>query len=340
MKQTTYKPLSGYKETQRGITMIKETFEKKLLETLSLTKVSCPRFLVTQTGLQDDLAGTQEPVRFKTKCSELSVEIVHSLAKWKRFTLGRFDFAPGAGILTDMFAVRKDEIPDAFHSVYVDQWDWEQVITPTQRSLTYLQQVVRSIYEAMRETEQQVCKHHAQLKPRLARDITFVHTEELEKLYPDLIPKEREDSITRKYGAVFIIGIGHNLSSGGPHDLRAADYDDWSTPTSKDRKGLNGDIVVWDDIGQRAFEISSMGIRVDAESLERQLEIMKLGHYRAWPFHQAILKDALPLSIGGGIGQSRLCMFLLHKRHIGEVQPSVWPEETIREMEAKQILLL
>lgn len=340
MKQTVYKPALGYKETQRGITAIKEIFEKKLLESLGLMKVSCPRFLVTETGLQDDLAGTQEPVSFKTKCTDLPVEIVHSLAKWKRFTLGRFHFVPDTGILTDMFAVRKDEEPDALHSVFVDQWDWEQVITPAQRSLSYLKEVVRKIYAAMHETEKQICKLYPQLTSRLVSDIAFVHTEELEQSYPDLTPKEREDIIARKHGAVFIIGIGHSLLSGKPHDLRAADYDDWSTLTIEDKRGLNGDIIVWDDTGQQAFELSSMGIRVDANALETQLSLMKLGHYKTRSFHQAILKNTLPLSIGGGIGQSRLCMFLLHKLHIGEVQPSVWPEATIQEMEAKNILLL
>ena len=336
----TYKSKLDTLETQKAVSLAKDIFEKALMERLPLIKVPCPRFLITGTGLQDDLACTQTPVSFQTRFTERPIELVHSLAKWKRYTLGRFGFREGEGILTDMFALRKDEEVGLMHSIFVDQWDWERVISPTERTLFYLKGVVCDIYGALREAEQMIHKTYGMLAPRLPGKIFFIHSEQLEKEFPGLTTKEREEAITKRHGAVFLIGIGHALSSGAPHDLRAADYDDWSTATSSTTKGLNGDILLWDSVGERAFEISSMGIRVDKETLTRQLKIMGLSHYADFPFHKDILEGRLPQTIGGGIGQSRACMFLLQKMHIGEVQPSVWPEAMVKECREKEILLL
>jgi aspartate--ammonia ligase len=329
-------------ETERGIKFIKDVFEKKLAKKLSLLRVSAPRFLLTGTGLQDDLAGTQAPVSFKSKFSDKEIEIVHSLAKWKRYALGKYGFKKGSGLYTDMDAIRKDEDVDETHSIYVDQWDWERVIGKEERTLVFLKRVVRMIYSAILETEFVVHKEFPVLKARLPKKIFFIHSEELEKKYPLLSPKEREEIITKKHGAVFIIGIGHPLDSGKPHDLRAADYDDWSTLTHKKKsfRGLDGDIMLWDSVRQKALEISSMGIRVDSKALLFQLEMMGLSHKKDLSFHKGVIEGSLPLSIGGGIGQSRLCMFLLQKAHIGEVQSSVWPESSSFELEKGGIMLL
>jgi aspartate--ammonia ligase len=327
-------------ETERGIKLIKDDFERRLAKKLKLLRVSAPRFLMTGTGLQDDLAGTQKAVSFKIKSSDKDIEIVHSLAKWKRFALGKYGFSPGSGLYTDMDAIRKDEDLSEIHSIYVDQWDWERIITRKERSLTFLRYIVKQIYKSIVETEKTVEKHFPQLKTRLPEKIAFIHSEELEKKYPLLSSKEREDAIAKEFGAVFIIGIGHPLESGQYHDLRAADYDDWSTLTEKKTRGLNGDIIVWDPLRKKALELSSMGIRVDEKSLEYQLEMAGLSHKKSLDFHRGILEKKLPLSIGGGIGQSRLCMFLLQKSHIGEVQSSVWPEEMIAESLKKEIVFL
>ncbi|MCX6749997.1 MAG: aspartate--ammonia ligase [Candidatus Pacearchaeota archaeon] len=335
-----YKSKLNLIDTEIGIKLIKDTFERKIAERLSLQRVSAPRFLLVGKGLQDDLAGTQIPVSFKTKFTDATIEMVHSLAKWKRHALQKYGFKHGTGLYTDMDAIRKDEDVDNIHSIYVDQWDWELIISKEQRNITFLKEIVRKIYTGILKTEEIVAGTFPKLKPRLPKEIKFIHSEELEEMYPKLSPKEREDRITEKYGAVFIIGIGHPLKSGKPHDLRAADYDDWSTPSGEKTKGLNGDLLFWDDLRKSALELSSMGIRVDATALLKQLEFMGLIDRKELEFHKRIIEEKLPLSIGRGIGQSRLCMFLLQKIHIGEVQVSVWPEKMIKDCEKKGITLL
>ncbi len=329
----TYKSKLDYFKTQKAIKFAKDTFERKLSEKLGLIRVSAPRFLEVTTeldqGLQDDLAGTQTPVSFSTKFSDC-IEIVHSLAKWKRFTLGKYSFPVGTGLYTDMDAIRKDEDVSEIHSIYVDQWDWEKVISKEQRGIEFLKQTVELIYGSLLETEQLIQEKFG-LSGRLPKKISFVTTQELEDKFPTLTSKEREHAIAKELGAVFLIGIGHELSSGKIHDLRAADYDDWK---------LCGDIIVWDDIRKKSLELSSMGIRVDAESLQFQLGVMGLESRKELEFHSGIIEGTMPLSIGGGIGQSRLCMFLLHKAHIGEVQASVWPEEFVQECKTCKIELL
>lgn len=316
----------GFVETEVGIKLVKDVFEAKLAEKLSLLRVTAPRFLRVGKGLQDDLAGTQQPVSFKVKFTDDEIEVVHSLAKWKRWTLGKHGFTTGTGLYTDMDAIRKDEDVSPIHSIYVDQWDWELVITEGQRTIGFLKEIVKKIYSALLETEAAVHEEFPVLLPSLAPKITFIHSQQLEDMYPALAPREREREIARKHGAVFIIGIGHPLLSGKPHDLRAADYDDWSTIT-KLGPGLNGDIIVWDKTREDSLELSSMGIRVDGNAMQRQLEHACLGHRKQLEFHSGVIKGSIPLSIGGGIGQSRLCMLLLQKSHIGEVQSSVWPKE-------------
>jgi aspartate--ammonia ligase len=315
-------------ETEIGIKLIKDAFEHRLAKELGLLRVSAPRFLITGTGLQDDLAGTQTPVSFRSKFTDTPIEMVHSLAKWKRHALGKYKFRPGTGLYTDMDAIRKDEIVDELHSIYVDQWDWELIISEKDRTLPFLKSVVKRIYKAILETEKVVERKFPGLKSRLPKEIKFVHAEELEAKYPRLSPSEREYRAAKELGAFFLIGIGHPLAGGKPHDLRAVDYDDWSTETSSGKRGLNGDIIVWDETRKRQFELSSMGIRVDKKALIYQLEMLGLTERASLPFHKGILEDTLPLTIGGGIGQSRLCQLLLRKSHIGEVQSSVWPEGT------------
>jgi aspartate--ammonia ligase len=336
----TYESKLDFFETEKGIKIIKDFFEKELARKLSLTRVSAPRFLIAGTGLQDDLAGTQKPVSFKTKFEDRDFEIVHSLAKWKRYALGKYGFVKGTGLYTDMDAIRKDEDVSPIHSLYVDQWDWERVISKEERSLDFLKETVKKIYQVLLRTERVVYSEFPKLKPQLPKEITFFHSEELEAIYPDKTSKQREYLIAKKYGAVFIIGIGHPLKSGKPHDLRAADYDDWITETSKGLHGLNGDILVWDSIRDDVLEISSMGIRVDSDSLIKQLDFAGLGKRKALDFQKSIIKGTMPLSIGGGIGQSRICMFLLQKAHIGEVQSSVWPKHVEEEFSKKKIVLL
>ena len=335
-----YTPKLDFYQTEQGIKLIKDTFEQKLTKKLSLLRVSAPKFLIVGQGLQDDLAGTQVPVSFKTKFTDRPIEIVHSLAKWKRFMLGKYGFTQGKGLYTDMDAIRKDEEVDAIHSIYVDQWDWERVISKQERTIPFLKKIVEQIYQSILETEATVEKEFPQLKSTLPQQIKFVHSQELEARFPDLSPKEREHLITKEYGAVFIIGIGHPLKSGKPHDLRAADYDDWSTEVAEETHGLNGDILVWDSLRKESLELSSMGIRVDKQALLKQLEMLGLSERKEWEFHKALLEDKLPLSIGGGIGQSRLCMALLQKALIGEVQSSVWPEEVEREFARRKVPLL
>jgi aspartate--ammonia ligase len=335
-----YAPKLDFFQTEKGIKLVKDTFERRLAEHLHLTRVSAPRFLITGTGLQDDLAGTQVAVGFKTKFAESLVEVVHSLAKWKRHALGKYGFQHGTGLYTDMDAIRKDEDVDHTHSIYVDQWDWERIMSKEERSLDFLKYIVKQIFEAMKEAEMVVAKEFPSLKPRLPDKIHFVHSEELEDMFPGLTPRQRETEIAKKHGAVFLIGIGHPLKSGNPHDLRAADYDDWVTDTSPTTKGLNGDIIVWDSIRQDSLELSSMGIRVDAKSLHTQLDMSGLSHRKSMDFHKGVLEDKIPLSVGGGIGQSRLCMFLLQKAHIGEVQSSVWPKQVAEEFGRRKVPLL
>ena len=335
-----YQPKLDFYQTGRGIKLVKDTFEKKLAKQLSLLRVSAPKFLIVGQGLQDDLAGTQIPVSFKTKFTDKPIEVVHSLAKWKRHILGKYGFKHGQGLYTDMDAIRKDEEVDATHSIYVDQWDWERVISEQERSIPFLKKIVKKIYRAILETEAVIEKEFPQLKSTLPKEIKFIHSQELEEKFPQLTSKEREHAIAKEYGAVFIIGIGHPLKSGKPHDLRAADYDDWSTEVAEETHGLNGDILVWDLLRKESLELSSMGIRVDKQALLKQLEMMSLSERKEWEFHKALLEDRLPLSIGGGIGQSRLCMFLLQKAHIGEVQSSVWPEAVEKEFTKKRVPLL
>jgi aspartate--ammonia ligase len=331
-----YEPELDAMETQSALHQTKAVFGENLAHRLSLTKVSSPKFLQTGTGLQDDLAGEQDPVAFSTSFGK--AEMIHSLAKWKRHKLGAFDVQQGQGIYTDMHAVRKDEDVSPIHSVHVDQWDWEQVLPDDERSLEQLKDTVRSIYDALRATEAAITDEYG-LTKRLPETVSFVHAEDLERRYPEYTPKQREHAIAEQLGAVFIIGIGHPLPSGEPHDIRAADYDDWSTPTTKGH-GLNGDLIVWDDIRDASIELSSMGVRVDADALDRQLDMHGVEHRKELPFHRAVLDDALPQTIGGGIGQSRVCMYVLQKAHIGEVQSSTWPDEVKQAFAQRGVPLL
>ncbi|KKP35780.1 MAG: Aspartate-ammonia ligase [candidate division TM6 bacterium GW2011_GWF2_32_72] len=328
-------------ETEKAIYFIKNYFQEALAKELNLLRVTAPLFIESGTGINDDLNGVEHPVEFSIKaCGGCKAVIVHSLAKWKRLALAKYGMKPGEGLYTDMNAIRADEDLDAIHSIYVDQWDWERVITKEDRTIEFLKKMVNKIYNVIRSLELHVAKRYPETKAQLPLNITFIHTEELEKLYPDLTPKQREDEVCKKYGAVFLIGIGGNLKGGLPHDGRASDYDDWSTPTEKGFKGLNGDILVWNDVLKSAFEISSMGIRVDKTALECQLKLKGHEDRKKLLFHKMLLNDELPLSIGGGIGQSRLCMFLLRKKHIGEVQSSVWPHTMIEKLKKEDICLL
>ncbi len=319
-------------ETQRAIKKIKDYFQDELAYGLKLRRVSAPLFVLPESGLNDNLNGVERRVAFSVKdMGEASVEIVQSLAKWKRYALGKYHIEPGRGIYTDMNAIRRDEELDNLHSIYVDQWDWEKTITRQQRTREYLHETVHTIYNALRNLSDFVNRHYSEIRSNIPNEIFFITSQELENLFPDLTPKERENAICREHGAVFIEKIGGPLRSGKPHDGRAPDYDDWD---------LNGDILLWNDILNMAFEISSMGIRVDAASMKRQLAAAGNTDRESLPFHQAVLHDELPLSIGGGIGQSRLCMFFLRKAHIGEVQASVWPEDMIRTCSEHGIELL
>lgn len=320
------------KRTEQGIKLIKDFFQENLSTELRLSRVTAPLFVLKGLGINDDLNGVERPVTFHIKdLAEAEAEVVHSLAKWKRLTLAEYGIEPGYGVYTDMNAIRADEELDNLHSLYVDQWDWEAVITAEQRNVDFLKNVVERIYSAIRRTEYLTCETYPELKPFLPEKIHFIHSEDLLEMYPDLSPKEREDEICRKYGAVFLIGIGGKLSNGEKHDGRAPDYDDWSTPTDDRRAGLNGDILIWYQLLGRSFELSSMGIRVDKEALLRQLALEGKEDRTQLYFHRQLLDGKLPLSIGGGIGQSRLCMLLLHKAHIGEIQASIWPEDMRRE---------
>ncbi len=327
--------------TEQSIKLVKMNFQDRLAEMLNLRRVTAPLFVLSGTGINDDLNGVERAVNFPVKCmGDRRAEVVHSLAKWKRMKLGAYGISPGFGLYTDMNAIRADEDLDNLHSLYVDQWDWEQSITAEDRNLEFLKDTVRKIYSVIKEMEHYVYKSHSHITPTLPKEIKFIQAEELLQLYPDLDPKGRENEITKKYGAVFIIGIGAELSNGEKHDGRAPDYDDWTTETENGYKGLNGDIMLWNPILETAFEISSMGIRVDKTALKRQLEIAGCEDRKDLEFHKALLEERLPLSIGGGIGQSRLCMFLLQKAHIGEVQASIWPEEQMKICAENNIFLL
>ncbi|MGI6735764.1 MAG: aspartate--ammonia ligase [Anaerovoracaceae bacterium] len=327
-----YSPVIEGMESQRAIKKIKDFFQQELAYGLLLRRVSAPLFVTPESGLNDNLNGVERTVDFTIKdMNEAKVEIVQSLAKWKRMALGRYGIRPGHGIYTDMNAIRRDEELDNLHSIYVDQWDWEKVITREQRTEAYLEETVRTLYTALKNLGDFVNRHYPELRTELPNEIFIITSQELEDRWPDKTPKERENLILKEKRAVFIKQIGAPLRSGKKHDGRAPDYDDWQ---------LNGDILLWNDILGQAFEISSMGIRVDETSMRAQLEQEDALDRAELPFHKAILEGRLPYSIGGGIGQSRLCMYFLRKAHIGEVQASVWPQEMIDRCEAADIHLL
>ncbi|WP_027398246.1 aspartate--ammonia ligase [Anaerovorax odorimutans] len=327
-----YSPVIEFMESQRAIKKIKDFFQQELAYGLNLRRVTAPLFVIPESGLNDNLNGYERTVTFTLKdMNEQKVEIVQSLAKWKRMALGKYNVEAGKGIYTDMNAIRRDEEFDNLHSVYVDQWDWEKSINKTDRTEKYLKETVITIYNAIKNLGDYVNRLYRDLQTELPNEIYFITTQELEDRYPDKTPKERENAIAEEKKAVFIMKIGGKLNSGEKHDGRAPDYDDWE---------LNGDIVLWNEVLSIAFEISSMGIRVDEEAMERQLKLADAMDRKEFPFHKAILNKELPYSIGGGIGQSRLCMFFLRKAHIGEVQVSVWPEEMIKECEENNIFLL
>ena len=314
--------LGGPEQTEKAIKAVKDMFQENLSAQLALLRVTAPMMVLSGQGLNDDLNGVERPVKFPVKSmDEAPAEVVHSLAKWKRLKLAELGVEPGRGIYTDMNALRPDEELDNIHSIYVDQWDWEKVMHPGQRNPDFLKKTVRRIYEAVKVTENKLYVEFPQIVPILPDDIFFLSAQELLDRYPGLSPKERENAIVREYKAVFVMGIGAKLSDGAPHDGRAADYDDWA---------LNGDILLWNPVLESAFEISSMGIRVDAESLHRQLAERDQLQKEELYFHRLLLQGKLPQTIGGGIGQSRLCMFLLRKAHIGEIQSSIWPPEMRR----------
>ena len=336
-----YKPLLNLKQTELGIKEIKDFFQQSLSSELRLRRVTAPLFVQKGTGINDDLNGVERAVSFPIKDMDDTVaEIVHSLAKWKRVTLADYAIEKGYGIYTDMNAIRADEELDNLHSLYVDQWDWEMVIGEEDRTIAFLKEVVKRIYSAMLRTEYLVYESFPEIKPELPREITFIYAEDLLKKYPDMTVKEREDAILKEYGAVFIIGIGGKLSNGEPHDGRAPDYDDWTTPNEDGFEGLNGDLLVWSSVLGRAIELSSMGIRVDKKALQKQLKLRNQEEKLNLFFHKRLMNDELPLSIGGGIGQSRLCMYYLRKAHIGEIQSSIWSKEMRKEAAENDIFLI
>lgn len=340
MIPVNYRPLLSLRDVELAIKQVKDHFEFQLANKLGLQRVTAPFFVRSATGLNDDLNGVEKPVKFRVTDAECDVEVVQSLAKWKRFALKRYGFAPGEGLYTDMNAIRPDETLDEIHSFYVDQWDWCKVILPQDRHLDTLKDAVKKIYTCMYETEQYVHSQHPVIKPALPEEITFITTLELFQQYPDKTPKQREHEACKKYGSVFLIGIGGELPDGSIHDGRAPDYDDWTTPRPDGGYGLNGDILVWNPILGTSYELSSMGIRVDANTLEHQLKIRNCQKRRDLPFHKMLLAGELPQTIGGGIGQSRLCMYMLRTAHIGEVAVGMWPEEMAAECEKAGITLL
>lgn len=336
-----YKSCLNLRDTEEAIKYIKDLFQIKIAQDLNLTRVSAPIMVLSRTGINDHLSGVENPVSFNVKHMNERAEIVQSLAKWKRLALADYGYVHGEGLYTDMNAIRPDEILDNLHSIYVDQWDWERVINDQERNLNFLRLIVKRIYEVIKETEREVCRRYEKIPgPFLPDKMHFIHTEELEERYPNFSPREREEIICREKRAVFIIGIGSRLKSGEPHDERAADYDDWSTETGEGKRGINGDILVLHPQLDCAFELSSMGVRVDKASLLRQLKMKGEYDKTKLYFHQRLLRGELPLTIGGGIGQSRLCMLLLRKAHIGEVQSSIWPDEMKINCECNHIFLL
>lgn len=326
-----YKPRMSVRETEKAIKFVKDTFQHQFVKSFDFERLSAPLFVKSKTGVNDDLSGTERAVRFDVKEQGVDVEIVHSLAKWKRLALYKYGFSLGEGIYTDMNAIRRDDNCDNYHSIYVDQWDWEMVIDKKQRNVDFLKMIVSRIVATICETLEETKKQFPVIDLKLNRDVFFITSQELLDMYPDKSAKERENLISKKYGTVFIMNIGAPLSDGKPHDLRAPDYDDWS---------LNGDIFFWDEILQSGIELSSMGIRVDADSLVKQLKMANAEDRLQHKYHQGIVNGELPLTIGGGIGQSRLCMLLLQKAHIGEVQVSLWPDEMREKCKAANIVLL
>lgn len=327
-----YKSVLALRETEVAIKKVKDYFEDRLSKELNLTRVSAPLFVAPESGLNDDLNGVERAVAFEVKAvGDKKVEIVQSLAKWKRMALHRYDFNIGEGLYTDMNAIRRDEDLDNFHSIYVDQWDWEKIIKKEERTVEKLQEIVRSIYKVFKDTEEYVCGEYSAIEKILPKDIFFITSQQLEDLYPRLTSKEREDAICKEKGAVFIMKIGDVLSSGEKHDGRAPDYDDWQ---------LNGDIIFWYSTLERALELSSMGIRVDEKALERQLKLSGCEERMKLDFHSKLMQGKLPYTVGGGIGQSRICMYFLRKAHIGEVQASIWDENMIEKFRKENIELL
>lgn len=322
--------LGCVENTEKAIKSVKDMFQDNLSAQLALLRVTAPMVVLSGTGLNDDLNGVENPVSFPVKdMGGHQAEVVHSLAKWKRMKLAQMDMPQGRGIYTDMNALRPEEELDNIHSIYVDQWDWEKVIGREQRNLDYLKKTVRRIYEAIKVTENKLYVEFPQIEPMLPEEIFFVHSEQLLQMYPGMNAKERENAVAEEYKAVFVIGIGGVLSNGQPHDGRAADYDDWSSVNDEGFNGLNGDLLLWNPVLKSAFEVSSMGIRVDAEGLKRQLYMRGESDKAGLLYHRMLLEDRLPLTVGGGIGQSRLCMFLLRKAHIGEIQSGLWPEDMV-----------
>ena len=329
-------------QTERAILDLKRHFEDTLTSSMRLHRVSAPMFVDADSGLQDNLNGIERPVAFAVPAiGDTRFEIVHSLAKWKRLALARYGIPEGEGLYTDMNALRPDEptISSSIHSVYVDQWDWERIMSPDQRHLDYLKATVVTIYNAILATEHHICSRY-NLKKYLPEKIHFIHSEELLERYPKMSSKERENAICREFGAVFLIGIGGQLADGSAHDGRAPDYDDWTTETTPGHRGLNGDILVFNQVLDSSFELSSMGIRVSPEILREQLKVRACEERALLPWHKMLLAGKLPQTIGGGIGQSRLSMLLLQKRHIGEVQVSVWPADEVIRCEAEGIQIL
>lgn len=327
--------------TEIAIKLIKDNFQRELAAALDLRRVTAPLFVLSGKGLNDDLSGVERAVSFTVDDMDgAQAEIVHSLAKWKRVKLAAYDIAPGFGLYTDMNAIRTFEELDNMHSLYVDQWDWEKTIKPADRNVAYLKDTVRKIYAAIRKVEADIYERFPHITPVLPTEITFIHSQQLLEMYPGIAASEREKKAARRYGAVFIIGIGAELSDGKPHDRRAPDYDDWSTPNEDGFTGLNGDLIVWDPVLDTSMELSSMGLRVDEAAMRRQLELCGCPERASLNFHRMLLDGELPLSIGGGIGQSRLCMFLLQKAHIGEVQASLWPPQQVAACSAAGISLL
>jgi aspartate--ammonia ligase len=340
-KPKGYQPLLDLQQTELGITKIKDFFQSNLSSELRLRRVTAPLFVLRGTGINDDLNGTERAVNFPIlDMGEVRAEVVHSLAKWKRITLADYNIENGYGIYTDMNAIRADEELGNLHSLYVDQWDWERVMTADERNIDFLKMIVRKIYASFLRTEYNVSESFPQIRPWLPEEITFIHAEELRQLYPTLTSKERETEFVKKHKAVFVIGIGGALGDGKKHDGRAPDYDDWSTIAENGLPGLNGDILLWNPVLELALEISSMGIRVDKAALLRQLEIEGKNERLEMFFHKRLVEGTLPLSIGGGIGQSRLCMFFLRKAHIGEIQASLWPESMRTECAENNIPLI